>query len=175
MSTLHSDWFATPDFHPEFGFLCPSPRRRRRMRLAMTLMMAGAGIGGTIELAVAHWRDSDAVAQSLIADPIDEKPLAEDTAAREPSGIAVVSVRPSASAAAAEVWTVLPPHGSCKNAVARDLAASFLNSICRPGKVHARHAERTPYRIATIIIGRVASPPAPVHATPYAVTAKEKP
>jgi hypothetical protein len=174
MSTLRSDWLVAPDFHPEFGLLCPSPRRR--LRLAMTLMTAAIGIGATIELAVAHWRDGDAVAQTLIAGAIDEGPLAEGAAMPNFSGIPVASLRPSAPTAATEAWTVIPLPGSCKAAAAKDLAASFLNPACRPGKVHARHSEWTPYRVATVVIGGSELPPAPaaVEATPYGATAREK-
>jgi hypothetical protein len=165
-SAVRSDWLVAPDFHPEFGLLCPSPRRRRRLRLAMTLILAGMGIGATIELAVAHWRDS--ATRTMIAGPIDEEQLREADAVPEPSGILVASMRPWGSAALTEAWP-LPQHGSCKDAASGDLAASFLKSDCRPGKVHARHAERTPYRVATVIGGGTELPPAPAvaEAMPY--------
>jgi hypothetical protein len=162
VATFRSDWLVTPGFHPEFGLLYPSPRRRRRMRLTMSSMMAGIGTGATIELAVAHWCDSVAVAKSLAAETADEELLAEDAAIPEFSGIPIASVRLSASAAATDAWTVLRPQGSCKDAAAKDLAASFLDSTCRPGKMHTRHAGRSPNRIATIMVGRTEPPSTPL-------------
>ena len=41
MRSLVGHWPSTPDFHPEFGLLCSSPRRRRSMRLAMASAAAG--------------------------------------------------------------------------------------------------------------------------------------
>lgn len=175
VSAVRSDWPVAPDFHPEFGFLCPSPSRLRRLRVAMTLTLAGIGIGATIELAVAHWGDSGAAAQTLIAGPIEEEPLGKAAAVPRPSGIRIASMQPSESAALTETWP-LPQHGSCKDAVSRDPAASFLNPDCWSGKVHARHAGRTAYRVATFIVGRTDLPPAPTafEAMPYSATGREK-
>lgn len=138
VSAVRSDWPVAPDFHPEFGFLCPSPSRLRRLRVAMTLTLAGIGIGATIELAVAHWGDSGAAAQTLIAGPIEEEPLGKAAAVPRPSGIRIASMQPSESAALTETWP-LPQHGSCKDAVSRDPAASFSEiqtvgrARCTPG------------------------------------------
>ena len=46
---------AVPDYHPEFGLLCPSPRRRRGMRLAALCAVTAMAIGATMGLAVARW------------------------------------------------------------------------------------------------------------------------
>jgi hypothetical protein len=56
---MSTDWPSAPDFHPEFGFLCPSPRRRRSVRLAVASVITGMAIGATIEPcggALARWR-----------------------------------------------------------------------------------------------------------------------
>ena len=58
MSGSRSDW--PRDFHPEFGLLCPSPRRRRGIRLALVSAVATMAIGATMGLAVAHWPDGEA-------------------------------------------------------------------------------------------------------------------
>jgi hypothetical protein len=173
VSTVGSDWPIVPAFHPEFGLLCPSPRWRRRLRLAVTVLLAGIGIAATIELAVAHWRDSDAAAQTRSAGPVDEEPLMEPAAIPQLYGIPVASLPSAASAAAPEART-LPQQGSCKDA-AQDLAATFLHSACRPGKAHARRAERAPNRVATVIVGRMESAPGPatVEAVPYRAAAGE--
>jgi hypothetical protein len=156
VSAVRSDRLVAPDFPPEFGSLSQSLRRRRRLRLAMTMILAGIGIAATIELAVAHWRDSGAATQGRLAE------------VSGPSGIRVALIQTSGSSALTEARP-LPQHASCRDAAPRDPAASFLNSDCRPGRVHARHAERTLYRVATFIVGRTESPPAPAaaEAMPY--------
>jgi hypothetical protein len=173
VSRVHVDWPVTPAFHPEFGLLCPSPRWRRRLRLALTVLLAGIGIAGTIELAFAHWRDRDAAAQIMSAGPVDDERFVEAAAIPQLSGIPVASVPSSAPSVALEART-LPQQGSCKDA-AKDLAASFLNSACRPGKAHIHHAGRTPSRVATVIVGRMDSQPglAAVEAMPHRPTAGE--
>jgi len=160
MSTLHADWPSTPDFHPEFGVLCPSPRRRRGMRLVMASVMAGMAVAATIELAVAHWRDRD-VALAPAVTPIDEALLVERAAVPAALDSPRASARPSTSAAAADGLIARRPQGLCKEAGGKDLAAAFLNPTCGSGKAHARHGARTNYRVATVIVGRTDSLPAP--------------
>ena len=36
------------DIHPEFGYLCPTPRARRELRVAVVSILAGMAIGATI-------------------------------------------------------------------------------------------------------------------------------
>jgi hypothetical protein len=159
MSTLRSDWPSTPDFHPEFGFLCPSPRRRRSMRIVIASVIVGTAIGATIELAVARWRHSD-VAPSPAARSMDEALLTEGTAVPTMPDIPAVSARPSATAAATGELPEARPQGFCKETGAKDLAAAFLNPACGPAKPHARHPARTTNRVATVIVGRTDAPPA---------------
>jgi hypothetical protein len=172
MSTFRSDWPSAPDFHPEFGLLCPSPRRRRGIRLAMASAMAGMAIGATIELAVAYWH-GDEVAQFSAANSIDEEPLAEGAAVKAVLDGPVVSARPSALAADIDTLTVTRPQGLCKDTGARDLAASFLNPECGSARPHARHSPRATSRIATVIVGRAESSPATAEPTSVTVAALE--
>jgi hypothetical protein len=169
MSMPRSDWRSAPDFHPEFGLLCPSPRRRRSIRLALASVIAGMAIGATIELAVAHWRDGD-VMQSPAANAIGEEPLAEGTAIQAVLDIPTASARPSTSAADADNLTAPRSPAFCKEASAKGLTAEFLNPACGPVKPHARHSERTISRVATVIVGRAESSPAPAAAEPSPVT-----
>jgi hypothetical protein len=165
MSTLRSEWLSTPDFHPEFGLLCPSFRRRRGMRLVIASVMAGLAIGATIELAFAHWRDND-VAPAPAIRSIHARPLAEGAPAV--LEIPVVSAQPPASADV-EKLTTARPLGFCKEGGAEDLVAVFLNPTCGSGKPHARHGARTVYRVATVIVGRTETSSASEAAEPTRV------
>jgi hypothetical protein len=169
MSMPHSDSPYAPDFHPEFGLLCPSRRRRRSIRLAMVSVIAGMAIGATIELAVAHWRDGD-FAQSPVATAVDEESLAEGTAIQAVPDIPVALARPSTSAAGAYDLTATRSQAFCKDTGAKDLAAEFLNPACESVKLHARHSAQTTSRVATVIIGRAESSSAPAAAGPMPVT-----
>jgi len=142
------------------------------MRLAMALVMAGMAIGATLELAVAHWREGD-VAQSRTARSIDEEPLAEGAAVQAVPDVPVVSTLPARATAGVDDLTVTRPQAFCNDASAKDLAAAFLNPTCGSDKPHARHPARTPYRVATVIIGHSESPPAETESKPVTVAAIE--
>jgi hypothetical protein len=129
MPRSRSDWPAAPDFHPEFGFLCLSPRRRRVLRLVMLSVATAVAIGATMRLAGAHWPDREAAT----AQPTDA---------------------PLAAAVSATGMDASRLHESCKPDGVRDLVALFFNSACGSGKLHARHGGRAPNRVATVIIGR---------------------
>jgi len=154
MSTLRSDWPSTPDFHPEFGLLCPSPRRRRGMRLAAVSIVAGMAVGVTMGLAVAHWRDHE-VAPSPEAGSIEQEPLTEGPAIHVVLDLPVASSQPSKSDV--DELTVRRPQG-CKLTGANGLATVFLNPACDAAKSHAKHTSRTVPRVATVIVGRTESP-----------------
>jgi len=127
------------------------------MRLAMACVMAGVAIGATMELAIAHWRDSDAV--SPVASSIDREFPAEDTAVLTISDVPIVSVPHTASTPDAGA----PPtrrQGVCKEVGIEDMAAEFLNPTCGPGQPRWRHATRATSRVATMIVGHIE----PMHA-----------
>jgi hypothetical protein len=159
MSALRSDWPSTPDFHPEFGLLCPSPARRRSVRLATIALLAGIAIGATAGLAVAHWHDSGN-APSPTAGAIDELRSAEGSVAQAVLDVPFASAPPLVAAAKADELTVSRLQGDCKGAGGKGLAAAFLNPACDSGGPHARHAARTTYRVATVIGGRTEPAPA---------------
>ena len=110
MSQPRSDWPAT-DFHPEFGFLCPSPRRRRSIRRAVVCIMAGMAIGATVQLAVAHWRDSDVGLTAPAIGPIDDQFPSETPAPSFPE-VAAIPSTPAADDARSGGMHV---PGSCKD------------------------------------------------------------
>jgi hypothetical protein len=134
MPRSRSDWPAISGFHPEFGLLCPSPRRRRCIRLVMLSVATTLAIGATMGLAIAHRTDGEGPASMV--QPMDERP---------PAGVST---------------TADGVRESCKADVATDLASFFLGSACAPNKPHARHGARATNRVATVILGRVDAPAA---------------
>lgn len=153
MSSSRSGWPAGPDFHPEFGFLCPSPRRRRAIRVAVLSIATTVAISATMGLAVAHWSDGGGQASR----PIDQRPPAGVLA--HPAN----SSKRSLPAAGADASPVTPVpvtlrQESC-NAGATDPAAFFFNQACGSRRFHARHGARANNRVATVILGRVDAAP----------------
>jgi hypothetical protein len=135
LSNSRSGWPLGPDFHPEFGLLCPSPRRRRALRLATVAVLAVLGIGATMGLAVAHRTDGEGLAAALLT-------VQEQLPARPFD----ISANPG---------DVTRAQASCQAGASEDLAASFLNPSCGARKPHARHGAREANRVATVIIGRM--------------------
>jgi len=135
---------SVPEYHPEFGMLCPSPRRRRGMRLAALCAVTAMAIGATMGFAVARWPASgDGLAAA--SEPTNSSPLA----------------RVSASGGAS------PGHKSCKPEKVdafKDLLALFLAPDCGSSR-HVRHGARTDNRVANVIIGRTDAAPAPTAET----------
>jgi hypothetical protein len=125
-----------PDFHPEFGLLCPSPRRRRALRLASLSVATVLAIGTTVALAAARWPAGDGAA---------------------------TPVQPMNEPAPAQTLDAARTHESCKADTERSLASFFLDSTC--GK-HVRHGGRAAGRVATVIIGRTDVAPEPTVAAP---------
>jgi hypothetical protein len=129
-----SGWPAAPDFHPEFGLLCPSPRRRRAIRLAMVAVLALSAIAATMGLAVAHRTDAEglAAASLTVEEQLPARPF--DISANSPQ--------------------LRRAQASCQAGTSEDMAALFLNPSCGARKPHARHGARETSRVATFILGR---------------------
>jgi hypothetical protein len=170
LSARRSDRSSTPDFHPEFGLLCPSPRMRRGLRLAVACVLVGMAIGATMELAIAHWRGGDAA--SPAARSFDEERLTlPGDAAFPPIDIPGVPIRPSASIADPDEPAAARRQGICSDPSLKDMAAAFLNPSCGLSKSHVRHVARATYRVATVVVRRTDVPSA--EAAPVAVAAIE--
>jgi hypothetical protein len=139
-----------PDFHPEFGLLCPSPRRRRGIRITVLCIATTVAIGATMGLAVARWPASGDGALPT-AEPINARQLARVSAA----GV-----------------DAAPGRGSCqpdKADTIRDLLGLFLEPVCGSNKPHVRHGARAANRVATVVIGRTDALP-PSASEPVAAT-----
>jgi hypothetical protein len=141
MTSSGSDWPAAPDFHPEFGSLCPSARKRRGLRLITALLATTLTIGATMGFALEHRTEGVGPAATAAAEqPLPEAaPAADPTRARE----------------------------TCNGDLVQGLATFFLNinSPCGSSKPHARRGARMANRVATVIIGRAEALPAATAAT----------
>ena len=136
MSNSRYGWPPAPDFHPEFGLLCPSPRRRRALRLATVAVLSAAlGIGATMGLAVAHRTDGEELAAALLTvqEQLPARPFDISANSRE----------------------VTRARASCRAGTSEDMAALFLNPSCGARKPHAKHGARETNRVATVIVGRM--------------------
>jgi hypothetical protein len=141
-----ADWPVTPNSHPEFGYLRPSPRRLRRLRffaLAATAVMA---IGATMGLAAAHRGDEEDPAPTVQAD-VAANPMPPSASAHDASPISHV-------------------QESCKMTATRNPAGAFLSPTCRSSKLHARHGAQAEYRVAIVILGRTNAPAVTTDAAP---------
>lgn len=143
-----------PDFHPEFGLLCPSPRRRRGIRVAVLCIVTTLAIGTTMGLAVARWPAGGDGAVPT-AEPINAQPLARVSAAG---------------------FDAASGHGSCqpdKVDAFKDLLGLFLDPVCGSNKPRIRHGARAANRVATVVIGRTDALP-PSASEPVAATEPPK-
>jgi hypothetical protein len=127
-----------PDFHPEFGLLCPSPRRRRALRLATVVVLAALTIGATMELAIAHRSDAEGLAATSLT-------VEEQLPARP------FDISPNFSQR-------VPAKASCQAGTSQDMEALFLNPSCGARKSHAKHGARAAGRLETAVAGRADAP-----------------
>jgi hypothetical protein len=125
-------------FHPEFGLLCPSPRRRRALRLASAVVMAGLAIGTTMGFAVAHRTDAEALAATALT--------VEEQLPARPFDISENSPQRLGASA------------SCRTGTSDDLEALFLKPSCGTRKPHAKHGARATRPGGTAVVGRADVP-----------------
>jgi hypothetical protein len=137
------------DYHPEFGYLCPSPLLRRSVRVALMSAAVGVAIGACIVLSLMDRRFADgrqgeqtstfartdrawsAVAQAAA---LESEPAAAPLAGEEKTGMTIA-------------------RGACE-----DEAASYLDSKCHLVRRHKAHTSRSmTSRLATVEIGRIRS------------------
>jgi hypothetical protein len=131
MRSYCSEW---PEFHPEFGLLCPSNRQRRFVRLATIFVMSIIVIGASRGLAAAHRADPDEMFVAML--PHDDD-LPVEMAALEPTGSDEIPA---------------PPRDPCKGLGPDDLAGYLLNPGC---KIQGRHGQHKSSRLTVITAGRI--------------------
>lgn len=141
---------STPSFHPEFGYLCPSGRRRGGIRQAAALVTSAMVLAGSMALFGLADRSADASDQVLAAATIDD---AQPGLAAGNSMLA--TMQPGSEMPAAFDAEQRSPYAErgCD-----DLVSSFLDHGCRAKAPRKRHAGRSGRRVATVVIGSVATP-----------------
>jgi hypothetical protein len=137
-------FLSSDDFHPELGYLLPTPRKRRQIRRVAMTASAAVVVAAISAFALAHREggfggrgDFVSAAAAAVAPTTDEMP-------------AIAPVRPIA---VTDVSGALPAPPFCQ-----DLLGSFIDPQCRPGKPRkSRTARRASSQVVSIPIGRGAS------------------
>lgn len=142
------EWPATPRFHPEFGYLCPSLRVRRWIRTATVCMATGVVIGATTIVAHTYQAsEHDQESALFLVGSVEQAPSA--------SAIEILHATSIDSA----IVSTPQAQSSCE-----DPTAYFVNSACSSGTIRNRHTARPVNRVATIVIGHASTTPTPTTA-----------
>jgi hypothetical protein len=130
---IYPQSLSSDDFHPEFGYLCPTPRIRLKLRMIAILASIGMTIGAISVLAPVHSEGGES----------DRRELALSAAAAVPTADeAPAMTLPSSTAA-------LRAPAPCQ-----DLLGSFANHQCESGKSRsARSTRGAPHGIVSLPIG----------------------
>jgi hypothetical protein len=170
----HAESPSAQNFHPEFGYFCPTPRMRRNFRSAVITILAGLAIavGAALALSPQLAPQSEAARQfatpqvdpamAVAAAPLAAAPL---NVADRPAGLAQETV-PATAMPAAPATRQLAAGGagiSCD-----DLANSFLAPRCQLGKAGksrlAHTARAAGARAAALSTGAADAGPQPTTA-----------
>jgi hypothetical protein len=161
MSTwdVHAGFAPAQNFHPEFGYLCPSAQLRSRVRSTAVMLLVGMAIAGGLALALLP----------QLVPQLGPQPVSEGV--REGSALVAMAL-PPIDKAAAPVQDGMPAPTLRADPTERaslsraqvscdDLSGSFLAPQCQLGKTGKAHVTRTAHaapaaghRVATIPIGR---------------------
>jgi hypothetical protein len=142
MPRWYSSFPTQPNFHPEFGYLCPPGLVRRKIRRVAVTALAGIAIAGSTMLALA-----------LVPRPAVEEAHHDVTALPAafrslPSDEATRVALPSLLAATGFSG---PPR---PQAACGALSNSFLHPECRAGRTGKAHVAHSARRLAAGTIGR---------------------
>jgi hypothetical protein len=181
---VHAE-FASANFHPEFGYLCPTGALRRKLRGAAVTILAGTMIAAGTALALmpqlaphpsgdgARVEPVPSVMPSIMAMPAIDQAADRAEVSRPATAAATIAAPVTERAAAARAF-----------AACDDLSGSFLAAHCQLGKTGKSHLARTAHpasnRVASVSIGRAgpgveAEPQAPAVSAPPAESAAAVP
>jgi hypothetical protein len=147
---MRSSSQSTPNFHPEFGYLCRSGGKRGGLRLAAALVTSAMVLAGSMVLFGLANRSADASDQVSAAATIDE---GQGEGVAENSALAALQ-----SGSALPVALDAEQRSPYAERGCDDLVNSFLDHGCRANAPRKRHAGRSGHRVATVVIGSAAAP-----------------
>jgi hypothetical protein len=166
---------AAQNFHPEFGYLCPSARMRRKVRSAAMTVLAGMVIAAGTVLALVPQlasnppgeggREESALSTAAVSAPIDRATVDRIKVDRVAVGKAPDD-RAMPVILAPSIPMTYPAAPLRAQASCDDLSGSFLLLRCqssKPGKLRmtreARAAHAASRRVANMPIGRIDAEP----------------
>jgi uncharacterized low-complexity protein len=169
---VHAEIPSAQNFHPEFGYLCPSAHMRRRVRRAALTVLAGMMIAAGSALAlvpqlVPQPPAEGAREQSALSVPASPSIEQAADAGRAQEGKANEG-KPAAMAASATVTDRSPvterrPASARAQTPCDDLSGSFLAPPCKFGKAGKSRMTRSgrggSRQVAIIPIGRTEAAP----------------
>jgi len=161
---IEPQFLSSDDFHPEFGYLWPTPHKRRRMRKALMWASAGVVIGAFALLTLAQ-HGGGGRGEFVSAAAASAPPMVAEAPAVPPA--LPITITDASGAARAPA--------SCQ-----DLLGSFIDPQCKPGRLRKSRSERrAANRVVSVPIGRSAflnrddaSAPAAVAQVPEEAVAK---
>jgi hypothetical protein len=144
------------DFHPEAGYLCPSPSLRRKLRTGAMMALVGLATAASVTLAFAPRPAADNGGPDEAAVPALSASVPVEIATAAPAVAAKPDFAPKretpATAARAQV--------NCDDFLASFLAAQCRGVVGSTAKARsARTARARAHRLATVAIGRVEPAP----------------
>jgi hypothetical protein len=140
---VEPQFLSSDDFHPEFGYLLPMPRKRRQIRRAamsasVAIVIAAISVVSLVRReGGGSGRDFVSAAAAAAAPVADERP----------------NVAPAGPVAVTDASSVSRAPAPCT-----DLLGSFIDSQCRSAKLRKSRSERrAASRVVSLPIGRSAS------------------
>jgi hypothetical protein len=135
---IYPQLLSSDDFHPEFGYLCPTPRMRLKLRMIAILALIGTMIGAISVLAPLHREGGENDRSELVL-----------SVAMPTTDQAAPMTLPSPSAVT-DASSIL--HGLVR---CQDLLGLFINHQCESDNFRSRSARRRvdPHQIISRPIG----------------------
>ena len=155
----YPQFLSSDDFHPEFGYLCPTPRMRLKLRMIAIVASIAMMIGAISILAPVHRDGGESDRRALALSAAAAVPTADEAPAM---------TSPTAVTGASDA---LRAPSSCQ-----DPLGAFVNHQCESGKSRALRPRRgAPHHIVSLPIGHSGAVSAnePTVFEPKAVTSEK--
>ena len=147
------------DFHPEAGYLCPSPSLRRKLRTGAMMALVGLATAASVTLAFAPRPAADNGGPDEAAVPALSASVPVEATAPAPAAPAVAG-KPDLAPKRETPAAAARAQVNCDDFLASFLAAQCREVVGRAGKARsARTARARAHRLATVAIGSVEPAP----------------